>query len=466
MHGGVVPHGRELSSSSFEGPRGPKSLDWTRRWHRRDFKSAAFKSAALAIALLLSPAALSGEEVDSRYRLSPGDRITVTVFGQPELSGDVLIDGTGAVTIPLTEPIEVKNLTLIECQKRIADGLANGILRKPSVSVRIAELRPLYVLGDVRLPGTYPFRYGSTAQSAVALAGGFGPGETLRNTAVSDFLLAEERVHQLTLQKLTLLVRRSRLEAQRDGQDRFSPPAFVEAAKDKSTIDILANEKDAFLTQAAILREQIDLLRSQKPRLQEQIDANTEQSNAGRKQLDLIRQQIERYEKIFRQGLGTQNNDFQFRVLEANQEATVWRLLSDVARLQMESAELDMKVQEVEAVFKRQVVTELRETRDRLTELEITLPAAIKIRDVKLQYAGAAAPGSKHLIRITRTRNGQSVVLDANETTLVEPGDVIDVKSHIPDVLPYDEALAGLSAARANEMQETRARATIDATIH
>ena len=429
--------------------------------------AAAFRrfSQAICLAVLLFPAALSAESVDGRsYRLAPGDRITVTVFGQPELSGDVLIDDAGVVTIPLTDPIEVKDLTLLECQKRIGDRLADGILRKPSVSVRIAELRPLYVLGDVRLPGAYPFRYGSTVQSAVALAGGFGPGELLRNTAVSEFLLAEERVHQLTLQKRTLLVRKARLEAQRDGQDTFSLPAFADAAENKDTIEIVANEKDIFSAQGAILRDQIDLLRSQKPHLQEQIEANSEQGNAGKKQLDLIRQQIDRYEKLLKQGLATQNNDFQFRVLAANQEANIWRLLSDVSRLQMQSGDLDFKIQEVEAAFKRQVATELQETRDRLNELEVTLPAAVRIRDVKLQYAGgAAAQGGKHLISITRTRNGHAVVLDANETTPVEPGDVIDVKNEMPRVLPHDEAAARPLTSRSNKTVEIQAGETISA---
>jgi polysaccharide export outer membrane protein len=50
--------------------------------------------------VLLFPAAVLDEDVDrNAYRLVPGDRITVTVFGQPELSGDVLIDGAGAITI-------------------------------------------------------------------------------------------------------------------------------------------------------------------------------------------------------------------------------------------------------------------------------------------------------------------------------------------------------------------------------
>jgi polysaccharide biosynthesis/export protein len=421
-------------------------------------------SKAVCLAVLLFPAALSAESVDGRsYRLAPGDRITVTVFGQPELSGDVLIDDAGAITIPLSNPIEVKDLTPLECQKRIGERLfAEGILRKPSVSVRIAELRPLYVLGDVRLPGAYPFRYGSTVQSAVALAGGFGPGELLRNTAVSEFLLAEERVRQLTLQEHTLLVRKARLEAQRDGQDTFSPPAFSAAAKDKDTIDIVTNEEDSFFAQAAILRDQIDSLRSQKPHLKEQIEADTEQGNAGKKQLGLIRQQIDRYEKLLRQGLGTQSNDFQFRVLEANQEASVWRLLSDVSRLQMESANLDFKIKEVEAAFKRQVATELQETRDRLNELEVTLPAAIRIRDVKLQYAGGTAAQSvKHLISITRMRDGKAVVMDANEMTPLEPGDVIDIKNELPRGLPHDEAAAGPLMSRPYKTEESQAGETI-----
>ena len=419
---------------------------------------------AACLAILMFPAVLSAEEVNNRaYRLAPGDRITVTVFGQPDLSGDVLIDGAGTISIPLATPIEVKDLTVSECQKRIGERLlADGILRTPSVGVRIAELRPLYVMGDVRLPGAYPFRYGSTTQSAVALAGGFGPGEVLRHTAISEYLLAEEHVRQLILQKRTMLVRKARLEAQRDGLDTFSPPDLGDAADDKDTREIVANEQDNFRAQAAILRGQIDLLRSQKPLLKEQIDANNEQGNAGKKQLDLIRQQIDRYGGLLKQGLGTQNNEFQYRILEANQEATVWRLLSDVSRLQVEAGNLDFKIREVEAAFKHQVEIELQQTRDHLNELEVTLPAAIRLRDVKFQYAGGAtAQGVRHLIRITRLRNGHAIVLEADETTPVEPGDVIDVQNEMPGILPRDEAAAAPLTSRSSKTEQARDQETI-----
>lgn len=414
----------------------------------------------VCLAILLCPSARSAEEA---YRLGPGDRITVTVFGQPELSGDVVIDDAGTISIPLADPIQVKDLTVSECQKRIGDQLlTDGILRTPSVGVRIAELRPLYVLGDVRLPGAYPFRFGSTTQSAVALAGGFGPGGVLAQTAASEYLLAEQRVRQLTLQKRTMLVRKARLEAQRDGLDSFSPPDLGNAANDKDTAEIIANEKDIFRTQAAILSGQIDLLRSQKPRLKEQIDANSEQGNAGKKQLDLIRQQIDRYGSLLKQGLGTQNNDFNYRVLEANQEAAVWRLLSDVSRLQVEGGNLDFRIKEVDAAFRRQVAIELQQTSDLLNELQITLPAAVKIRDVRLQYAGGTnAQDVRYSIRITRMRNRHAVVLDADETTPVEPGDVIDVQNKMPGVVPNDAVAAPPWASRSSKTEQAGDQQTV-----
>jgi len=398
---------------------------------------------ALCLAILLVPVSSRAEDAGGRsYGLAPGDRITVTIFGQPELSGDVVIDGGGTITIPLAAPIEVKGLTATECQKRIAEQLvADGILRTPAVSVRISELRPLYVLGDVRLPGAYAFRYGSTTQSAVALAGGYGLGEVLRQTAISEYLQAEEHVRQLTLQKHTLLIRRARLEAERDGKDTFSPPDLANANDEKDISVIVENETEIFTTQRAILRSEIDLLRSQKPILQKQIDANNEEGDAGKKQLELIQQQIARYGNLLKQGLGLQNNDFQYRVLEANQEAAVWRSLSEVSRLRVEAGNLDMKIEEVESTFKRQVATELRETRDRLNELEVTLPVATRIRDVKRQYTGGATTqNARHLIHITRVRDGQSVVLDANETTPLEPGDVIEIKNEMPYIPLRDEA--------------------------
>jgi polysaccharide export outer membrane protein len=427
------------------------------------------RAAVLLGALAFSFPLLADSPGDSRaYKLGPGDRITVTVFGQAELSADILVDGAGNILLPFIGPIEVKDLTALECQNLIRDRLADGILQKPSVSVRISELRPLYILGDVRTPGAYPFRYGSTVQSAVALAGGFGLPQLLQGAAVSEFLLADERVRQLNLQKQALLVRRARLEAQRDGTKTFSPlapqgmaegaPMSSGSATQQQASSIVADETDTFETQDAVLQRQLDLLRSQKPRIENEIESFNGQIAAAKKQLEVVKQQADQYTRLVKQGLGLINAELQLRLTEANQESELWRVTTQVLRLQMEAGELDLKIYEVEASFKRQVITELRDVRERLRDLDVTLPSAREIREVKLQQAGSMAGAeAARPIRVTRTRNGEATVFQATETTTLEPGDIIDVKKLLPRELtnqgpsasepglqPYQMGAAGL----------------------
>jgi polysaccharide biosynthesis/export protein len=399
---------------------------------------------------------------DSRaYKLGPGDRIIVTVFGQAELSGDILVDGAGNILLPFVGPIEVKGLTPLECQNVVRDRLADGILQKPSVSVRISELRPLYILGDVRTPGAYPFRSGSTVQSAVAVAGGFGLSQLLQAAAVSEFLPADERVRQLSLQKQALIVRRARLEAQRDGMKTFSPPTpqtMTEGgpvvggkAAQQQAPSIVADETDTFETQAAVLQQQLDLLHSQKPRIEKEIESFNGQIAAAKKQLELVTQHADQYSRLVKQGLGLVNAELQFKLMEANQESELWRLTTQVLRLQMEAGELDLKIYEAEASFKRQVITELRDVRERLRELDVTLPSAREIREVKLQQAGGMA-GAARPISVTRIRNGEATVFQATETTTLEPGDIIDVKKLLPRELTYQGPSASEHGLRPSQM--------------
>jgi polysaccharide export outer membrane protein len=127
-------------------------------------------------------------------------------------------------------------------------------------------------------------------------------------------------------------------------------------------------------------------------------------------------------------------SDFQFRITQSTQEGALWRLSADVSRLQMEAGELDVKIQEAETAFKRQSSAELREVREKLGELEITLPTAREIREVRLQYAGGVIRASvKRAITVTRLRNGEVTVIDVAETTPLEPGDAVEVKRLLPE---------------------------------
>jgi protein involved in polysaccharide export with SLBB domain len=105
-------------------------------------------------------------------RLQAGDKIRVTVFGEPSLSGDYEIDPGGFVSLPLAGTVQAANLTKAEMEQVLAKKLRTEYLKNPKVTVDIASFHPFYVLGEIAHPGEFPYRGGLNVVSAIAIAGG------------------------------------------------------------------------------------------------------------------------------------------------------------------------------------------------------------------------------------------------------------------------------------------------------
>lgn len=109
------------------------------------------------------------------YRLGSGDRLRIIVFGQDSLSNSYAVDGSGNISMPLIGVVPARGRTTVSLAQSVAAKLRNGYLRDPQVSVEVEAFRPFFVLGEVTTPGQYPYIYGMTVETAVAVAGGFTP---------------------------------------------------------------------------------------------------------------------------------------------------------------------------------------------------------------------------------------------------------------------------------------------------
>lgn len=107
------------------------------------------------------------------YRLGSGDEIKVTVYGEPDLSGNFTVDGDGQITMSLIGQVEVGKMTLGEASEKLQSKLKDGWLRDPKVAAELVKGRPYYILGEVNKPGEYPFSSGLTVMNAIASAGDF-----------------------------------------------------------------------------------------------------------------------------------------------------------------------------------------------------------------------------------------------------------------------------------------------------
>ncbi|MCC7383768.1 MAG: polysaccharide export protein [Deltaproteobacteria bacterium] len=108
-----------------------------------------------------------------QYRIQVGDRITVVVLNQTQVSGDFEVRPNGAYLQPLVGEIQVLGLTAAEAGAQVADRL-DGIIVEPEVTLQVTLPHPLRinVLGEVRTPGQFDVPFGEGLIGALARAGG------------------------------------------------------------------------------------------------------------------------------------------------------------------------------------------------------------------------------------------------------------------------------------------------------
>lgn len=119
------------------------------------------------------PAGAAVAPDESNYKVGAGDKIKVTVFRHPDLSGEFQLDGAGNFAMPLIGEVRAGGLTTRGLEQQIVSQLQDGYLIEPQVSIEVLNYRPFYILGEVKNPGSYPYVNGMTVLNAVALAGGF-----------------------------------------------------------------------------------------------------------------------------------------------------------------------------------------------------------------------------------------------------------------------------------------------------
>jgi polysaccharide export outer membrane protein len=134
----------------------------------------ASKGAALPALETAGTTAGSGASGDpASYRLGPGDKLRLNVFGAEDLSGEFAVNDAGVVDMPLIGGVKAAGLSPDQFAKAVETKLRDGYMRDPKVAVSISTYRPIYIFGEVTKPGEYPYAAGMTLLNAVALGGGY-----------------------------------------------------------------------------------------------------------------------------------------------------------------------------------------------------------------------------------------------------------------------------------------------------
>jgi polysaccharide export outer membrane protein len=130
------------------------------------------RSVALAVALaLLAAAAVAPPD---EYEIGPGDTVRVVVLGQADMSGTFAVDSEGLINFPILGKIKASEHTTLELERKLTTLLADGYLKRPQVTVTVAEYgsQKVFVTGEVQRPGAYALK---ADRSLLALMSDIGP---------------------------------------------------------------------------------------------------------------------------------------------------------------------------------------------------------------------------------------------------------------------------------------------------
>lgn len=108
------------------------------------------------------------------YAIGPLDRLSVDVYGIPELSRSVQVDASGRIAMPLIGSLEASGKTPVVLGSEIASRLGDRYVRNPQVTVNLTETvsQVVTVEGAVRTPGLYSVSGRMTLIRAIARAEG------------------------------------------------------------------------------------------------------------------------------------------------------------------------------------------------------------------------------------------------------------------------------------------------------
>jgi len=99
--------------------------------------------------------------------------LTVVVWREKDLSGDVVVRPDGRITLPLINEVVASGLTPDQLRDRIKEGLGRFV-EDPNVTVGVKQInsRKVFITGMVGKPGVFPLTSSMTVLQLLSLAGG------------------------------------------------------------------------------------------------------------------------------------------------------------------------------------------------------------------------------------------------------------------------------------------------------
>ncbi len=329
-----------------------------------------------------------------------------------DLSGEYEVEPGGTISIPVLGLVEVAGQPTDSARAKLQIAVSKTMGHPANVTVTIVQRSPVYITGGVRSPGAYPYRAGMIAIQAVALAGG----------------VEKEQMAALARDRLTrALARKAVLVAARGHVARIDPPARL--------IELMGVDGGAALIQA---ERRIGDLREEAERNERY--KGTEAISSIRDEVALLDDRLVDMENQTKEGadlLRRMEGLPASRIVEAERVSSVRRDYLDISerrsQLKLSLVQAHRRLGSAESELKRLQVKQRSDAEAEINQVDADIAqieASLTSSTVSASGPERACCGTESVgLEIVRSSPRGSEVLVANDTTMLEPGDVVQVTS-------------------------------------
>ena len=390
-------------------------------------------STALVLVLALAATSAFGDE----YRLGISDRLKIKVQEWPDLGGEYTVTADGSVSLPLIGDINAAGLHVKELARKISDRLQQraGGAERPFAAIEIIQFRPFSIIGDVQRPGEYPYRPGLTVLQAIGVAGGYyRPTDPGLLRLERDIAIARGDIRTLSLKQSRLVARAARLTAALAAQEDISFPSELVNQKDNPVVSaIVESERAALALENDTARSEAAALEDIKSLYQREVETLRSQVGALKQQHETVQQQLRDIRSLSAKGLALTPT---LLTLERTLAQIVSeQMLSETAivRAQESITLAEQRVREQALERSRIRTRDLQQTKDEIVEARSRIATAGDLLNEAQFSAPAEArerlmeKGQRPSFTLVRKEGGILREITADETTLIEPNDVIKV---------------------------------------
>lgn len=401
--------------------------------HRRRSLRAGIMLAALLLGSIVAPASTFAAKLvpQTKIRLSVVQWMpTRGVYERWDaLGGEFVVSDEGFLSLPVLGNVPVEDLDEAQLAAKIAEQLKTqiGLVEKPEASIAIVDYPPVYVVGDAKTPGEYRFRPGLTVLQALAMAGGEFRPEGLGGVRERTEFSGELRELNDSILRGTIKV--ARLEAEMADARTFEFD-MQPYRQNPVAMTIYNQEKQIFAARAAVVERQSRsfselraLMGQEIGTLEKKMEGNDEDIESVRKELTTIKPMVER--GVI---LPTRQTDLE-RTLRSYQ-ATRLDMVTAIMRARQNIAEATRNIDGLSDNRQVDVTAQLQAEKGALKQLQLRRDTRNSVLADALGGDAAgngAATVSLLSYTISRAIDGNVSAIEANETTILAPGDVIRV---------------------------------------